>query len=97
MNRRKFILSFGSFVIVGIFVAVGIAAFERAPPDSPMRSVLDDLLFPGFIAGFVLGQRGENWLLGYFSCWLVNSTLYWLLWEVLFFAIRKGSRWMARP
>ena len=94
MNRLKLLFSFISFVIIGIFVAAGMRVFDQSTPDSSTSKILVDLLFPGFIAGFVLGQRGEYILIGYFSCWFVNSVLYWLLWELLSYLIRKA---IARP
>jgi hypothetical protein len=59
MNRQKLIFSFASFVTVGIFVAVGMGAFEGAPQESSLRSLLGNLLFPGYMVGFVLGQRAK--------------------------------------
>jgi hypothetical protein len=87
MNRLK---SFAAFIVIGILIAVAIIAFEKATPDSPTRALLDYPLSPGAVAGFLLGGGGEYKVLGYFSAWIVNTGLYWLLWIVLSFSIRKA-------
>jgi hypothetical protein len=76
-------------IIVGILIACGMAVFDHSAPDSLLRSLLIYPLFPGYFAGFVLGQQGEYKLVGYLSCWIVDTGVYLFLWNMLLVVIKR--------
>jgi hypothetical protein len=85
-----------SVAAIGLLVAVGVAVFELCSPDAIARSILVYPLLPGYAAGFFVTQLGGSSRFALFSVWLVNSGLYWLLWNMLrwFFGKVRAS---ARP
>ncbi len=78
-----------SVIIIGILVGSGMAVFDHSSANSLVRLLLLYPLFPGYLAGFVLGQRGEYKLVGYLSCWIVDTGLYLFLSNMLLLLFKR--------
>ena len=84
--------AFKSAVVIGLIVAAAIAAFDRSQQDSLVRLVLVLPLSPGFVAGLFFSGHGGNEPVAIISCWIVNTGLYWAVWNVLSFFRRTNAR-----
>jgi hypothetical protein len=72
--------SFKSAAVIGLSILLAIVAFDRSQQDSMVRLMLTIPLFPGLTGGLLFSGHGGNVTAGYFSCWIIDTGLYWGLW-----------------
>src|ERR1700733_9792315 len=88
--------AFKPAALIGQIAAAAIAAFDRSQQDSLVRLVLVLPLSPGFVAGLFFSGHGGNEPVAIISCWIVNTGLYWAVWNVLSF-LRHNKSEIGRP
>jgi hypothetical protein len=80
-----------SAVVVGIVVAAGMMTYWVAPAYSLVQSIFLYPLFPGLLAGLFFSGQGGNAPVAAISCWIVDTSLYWIIWTIFFSVFRKMS------
>ena len=82
---------FKSAVSISIVVAGAMGVFEWAGRGSLLQSIVLYPLFPGLVAGLFFSGHGGNAPVAIFSCWIVDSAIYWLLWLIVSPMMRRIS------
>jgi hypothetical protein len=75
--------SFKSAAVIGLIVVLMMTGFDRSPQGSMSQSIFLCPLLPGAAAGLLFSGHGGNMAVAYFSCWLVNTSIYWGLWVLV--------------
>lgn len=84
---------FKSAVSISIIVAIAMGVFEWASRDSLLQSIVLYPLSPGLVAGLFFSGHGGNAPVAIVTCWIVDSAIYWALWLMVSFAMRKIGWW----
>jgi hypothetical protein len=80
---------FKSAVLISLAVAAAMLVYNWVSQDSVLQSIVLYPLFPGLIAGLFFSGHGGNTPVAIVSCWVVDSAIYWVLWQIVCFAMQK--------
>jgi hypothetical protein len=77
--------------LIGVGVLLGINSIDRATRGGRAgESIFFWPLFPGIAAGWILSGGPEgNEIVAYVIGWVVDTGLYWLVWMLLSWMLRK--------